>query len=113
MNDLRSIIETVRSLGFGGLIGGGLGALIYFYTDRYSPFLSLGPYIFIGISAALGMAGQHAIERVLTFVFYPVFGYVRFRLKLLEIDNLVRSGRISPEEAQRLILKLCEKRLLE
>jgi hypothetical protein len=113
VDDLRSTLETARSIGFGGLLGIGIGALIYFYVDPNPPFNTLNPYVVLGISGVLGIGCQHAVERVLGFLFQPIFSYVRFRLKLLEIDQLLRSGRISEEAAKQLIVKLCEKRLLE
>jgi hypothetical protein len=111
---LRSTIETARSIGFGGLIGVGIGAIIYLHMyGSFDYFRFREAAIFLGISGVIGIGCQHAIERVLGFVFQPVFGYVRFRLKLLEIDRLVKTHRISAEEGKNLILKLCEKRLLE
>ena len=109
--DFRTAFETARSLGFGGLVAGGIGAIIYF---RYFKQLGyVGPYIFIGAWAAFGLAAQEAIERVLGFVFRPLFSYVKFRLKLVEIDRLVKKGRLTPKEGHALIVKVCQKRLLE
>jgi len=109
--DLRSSLETVRAFGFGGLVTAGVGTFLYYRYFKVYGYIDA--YLFIGACGAVGLAVQEAIERVLGFVFRPVFNHVKFRRKLITIDKLVRENRLSPEAAQALIVKVCEKRLLE
>jgi hypothetical protein len=104
-------METLRSLTFGGLVGAGIGALMYL---QYSSFLVyLGPYWFIGGCAGLGTAIQQAIERTLHFIFKPTFRVITFHEKLQELDQLREQRRINTTTYEHLIKSLCEKRYLE
>jgi hypothetical protein len=109
--DLKKVLESLRALSFGGLVAAGIGAIIYLKFHTTLGFIN--QYWFIGACAAIGTAAQQAIQGILTLVFKPVFGFLKFHEKILELDRLERSGRISADKHQELVDKLCEKRFLE
>lgn len=109
--DFKQALETIRSLSFGGLVGAGVGAIVYYRFPNTLGFIK--DYWFIGACGAIGTASQQAIQGVLNIVFKPVFGFLRFHEKIFELDRLERTGRISPTKHQELVDKLCEKRFLE
>jgi hypothetical protein len=105
------IIEILRATTFGGLVGAGIGTILYLRFPEY--FTIIGPYWFIGGCGALGTGLQQAIERTLRFVFKPPFKVITFHEKLQELDQLRDHKRISPATHEHLVKSLCEKRYLE
>lgn len=108
--ELRRALESIRAYGFGGLVGTGMGIILYY---RFHVNLGLPPYLFITVSGLLGATCQQAIQGVLNFVFGPVFRFLAFHEKLFELEILAHRGIISQEKLQELVDKLCEKRFLE
>ena len=111
MSELTSFLHSLRALSFGGLIGAGLGALVFF---QFQPYLAtINPYLFIGTFAALGTGFQQSIHGVLAFVFKPIFQFLAFYEKLLELSALASQGKITEEKHDEIVNQLVEERFLK
>lgn len=109
--DLQSTFENLRTVGFGGIAFGGIGTFVYlrFFADNPS----INPYLFIGASAAIGIALQGVTQKVLEYTFGPVFKYFSFRRKLFELKRLRERGELSEAAYNELIIAVAKQRFLE
>lgn len=111
MEQLRSVLDTIKAAGFGGLLLGGIGVFIYY--RYFVANAAINPYIFIGASAGVGIAIQEAFTKILNFTFGSIFRLIAFRRKLDELGQLRHTGELSEAAYDEIVKKVCEKRFLE
>jgi hypothetical protein len=88
--------DSVRKLGFGGIVGAALGAALVFFL----PQLFVGvitPSLIISAGIAIGAAFSRGIETVLKFILPGTVNFITFYSKLLEATGLRIFGVITPE----------------
>jgi hypothetical protein len=92
-----SFPQFLGSLTFGGMLGGGLAALIYalviFPAASTSP---LGPFLISGI--LIGSALHKPIEVVWNFIIGPVFRLAKAEMQILKLYRYKHRGLISEEK---------------
>jgi hypothetical protein len=104
-----SILEFLRSLGFGSLFGSGLTGLAYTIFYKYfSPSVSLRDMLIIG--GLLG-AGLHRMidHYIFNNFFHPISSFIAFYSKLIQLSMLRRRGIISRRHANKLLKELTDK----
>jgi hypothetical protein len=111
VEQLRSVLDTIRAAGFGGLLLGGIGVFVYY--RYFAQNASINPYVFIGAFAGVGIAIQEAFTKALSFTFGSVFRLIAFRRKLDELRELRRNGELTDAAYDELVKKVCEKRFID
>jgi hypothetical protein len=106
MFDLRAWLQSARILTLGGIVGGALGAVVYFCFPSH--FADVNPYGLIGVCIAVGTAVQRAVESI----YQPIIRFIKFREELLELGIMRDRGEINQQTYQRVVNRLVERRFL-
>lgn len=106
------LVDALRSLGFGGLLGGGLLGLAYCLLQRhFPPTVTLADAISLG--GVLGAGLHQFIERyVVNGVLQPVGAFVAYYVRLAQILGLVRAGVLLPDEGHQLVAEITRRYIL-
>jgi hypothetical protein len=107
MFHLPSWPQIFRFLTLGGLIGGTLGAVVYFCFASH--FVEINFWGFVGICVAFGTILQRAIG----IVVQPVINFIRFREELFELGIMRDRGEIDQRTYQKVVNGLVERRFLK
>ena len=91
-------LELLRRIGFGALLGAGLGGLLYATHPALFPGAAFREVIYIG--AAIGGGLSQLIEKGMHVVLNPVSRRAKHYSKILELAIARSHGIVTEEQAQ-------------
>jgi hypothetical protein len=105
------IIESLRSISFGGLLLAGIAGVVYILLVRQlSPHVTL--YSFVSFFALFGAGLQGVIESVIKFIIPGVSKRLSFCDDLRELTRLKNNGVLTRQQYEVLIERRAEIRFL-
>src|SRR5687767_427401 len=99
---------TLRSLTFGGLVLGGIGAATYFSVPSIHQFIS--PTMFISVFALIGGAIQQPINAIAAYTLPGAASFIGTYERMLEATFLRMTGVISKSKHEHIVQDLIDER---
>jgi hypothetical protein len=106
-----TVIELIRSMGYGALLGAGVTGLIYsIFWTYFSPVLSLKDVLFVG--ALLGGGAHRLVDSLLYSMLRPITSFIGYYSRLAQLLILRETGIISHRQADELLRQLTNRYFL-
>ena len=105
-----NLIETLRSLGFGALLGSGLLGLAYLIAPNFFPGASTMDIV-LTVGGLIGAGAHQLIDTwILKGVLSPIGGFIGYYSKLVQLAFIGK--HLEEEQRRRLLHELTERHFL-
>ena len=108
---IEKLLEQFSKLGFGFALGAGLGGITFIALSSIIT-ITISPLVFLYSGGALGLGLNKLADRIVNLALKPIYDYINFYFKLLEIMWLKKWGMISEKTAKKLSQKLISRRFI-
>lgn len=106
-------IETLRSLGFGALLGGGSLGLLYLFFPAIFPGAATVQVV-AGVGGLLGAGAHQLIDKwFLKSIVAPMGKFIGYYSKLVQLTFLRSRRMIDEEQRKRLLQELTDRYFLD
>jgi hypothetical protein len=102
--------DYLRSLSFGGLVGGGIAGLVYINVPYLHTLTDIWNFMLYG--SMLGAAVHRGFSRLSQLVLHPLGRFLIYYEQQIELDLQFYFGRISQEEYKAFRAELTKQRFL-
>lgn len=103
-------LDFFRSLSFGGLLGAGVAGIIYLKFPYFHSVVGLKSFMLYG--GLVGAGAQRGIEAFINALISPIGQFIIYYEKLIELELLLSSEKVSIEQYRTINEKLTEVRFL-